>query len=84
MDKKIVRDIIRTRDFSISEEEVEITVNRVLSDVNSGNYDFNNYIREIFTQQGKTRVIFRYNEKSTEMVLCLYLKRKIAARDALT
>lgn len=53
MDKKIVRDIIRTRDFSISEEEVEITVNRVLSDVNSGNYDFNNYIQEIFTQQGK-------------------------------
>lgn len=77
MDKKIVRDIIRTRDFSISEEEVEITVNRVLSDVNSGNYDFNNYIREIFTQQGKKRVIFRYHEKSTEMVLCLYLKRKI-------
>lgn len=77
MDKKIIRDIIRKTDFSLSEEEIDAKTSSVLADIESENYNFNNYIREVFTQQGKKRVIFRYPEQSTEMVLCQYLKREI-------
>ena len=77
MDKNIIRNIIREKDFSLSEEEIEDVVDKVLLDIENENYDFENYVREIFTQQGKKREIFRYSKESTEMVLCQYLKRKI-------
>ena len=52
MNEQQIWKIIRQRDFSISDSDVDVATEIFLDDVNHENYNFNNYTREIFTQQG--------------------------------
>ena len=77
MNEQQIWKIIRQRDFSISDSDVDVATEIFLDDVNHENYNFNNYTREIFTQQGKKRAVYSYPRLSCEDILCQYLKRQL-------
>lgn len=77
MNEKQIWKIIRQRDLSISDSDVDKATKTFLDDVDREKYDFNNYKRDIFTQQGKKRAVYSYPRLSSEDILCQYLKRQL-------
>ncbi|MDY6339795.1 MAG: hypothetical protein SPL61_09220 [Saccharofermentans sp.] len=69
--------LVRQRDFSLSDYQVDATATMLLDDISNCRYDFSNYSRNVFTQQGKKRIIYAYPKFSCEDILCQYLKRQL-------
>ncbi|MDS1004734.1 hypothetical protein P9J83_14695 [Clostridium sporogenes] len=77
MNKNQIWQIVRQRDFSLTDEEVDVTTELIFDTIEHEIYDFSIYKREVFTQQGKKRVVYSYPKLSCEDILCQYLKRQI-------
>lgn len=77
MDKNQIRNIIRQMDYSKSEIEIDLLADDIKKNITNQLYDFSSYEKDIFTQQGKKRVVYSYPNLSTEAVLCQYLKKQI-------
>lgn len=77
MNEQQIWKIIRQRDFTISDSDVDAATAIFVDEVQRENYNFANYNREIFTQQGKKRVVYSYPKLSCEDILCQYLKRQL-------
>ena len=77
MNEQQIWKIIRQRDFTISDSDVDVATKNFLDNINRENYNFNNYKRDIFTQQGKKRAIYSFTKLSCEDILCQYLKRQL-------
>lgn len=77
MNKNQIWQIVRQRDFSLTDAEVDVKTERIFDDIERESYDLNGYKRELFTQQGKKRVVYSYPKLSCEDILCQYLKRQV-------
>ena len=77
MNKQQLFSVIRQRNFTLSDADVDCAAIMALDDITKGRYNFANYNKEVFTQQGKKRVIYSYDLLSNEDILCHYLKKKM-------
>ena len=77
MNKKQIRNVIRNIDYTLTEDEVELKAEEFVDKIERGLYDFSSYNRNVFTQQGKKRVIYNYDKLTVENILCHYLKKQI-------
>ena len=77
MEIQKIRYLVRKRDFSLSDSDIEDKASYIFECIQRGAYDFSNYKREIFTQQGKKRAIYSYDKLSCEDILCQYLKMQL-------
>lgn len=77
IDKKQIENLVRQRDLSLTEAEIDKISNDLLDAITSRGFDFSNYEKETFTQQRKKRRIYRYEKLSCEDIICQYLKRHL-------
>lgn len=77
MDKKQIWSIVRQRDFSITNADVDLKAEVIYDNILREKYDFSRCQRNTFTQQGKKRIVYNYPKLSVEDILCQYLKRQI-------
>lgn len=77
MDKNQIRNIVRQMDYSKSEIEIDLLTDNIKDNIDNQLYDFSLYRKDIFTQQGKKRIVYSYPNLSTEAVMCQYLKKQI-------
>lgn len=75
--KQRIEYLVRKRDPFLADEEVDSRVKKLLDDISNKRYDFSHYSKDVFTQQGKKRVIFSYPKLSCEDILCQYLKKQL-------
>lgn len=77
MEKRQIWQIIRKRDYALTDTDVDRLTDIIFDKIQRGIYDFSTVRREVFTQQGKKREIYSFDKLSTEDVLIQYLKRQI-------
>ena len=75
--RKRVECLVRQRDYSLSDFDVNTISTKRFDDIMNSRYDFSNYNRNIHTQQGKKRIIYSYSKLSCEDILCQYLKKQL-------
>ncbi len=75
--KQQIEYLVRRRDFSLTDAQVDMKSTMLLADIYNRRFDFSLYKREVFTQQGKKRVVFSYSKLSCEDILCQYLKKQM-------
>lgn len=75
--KQQIEYLVRKRDFSLTDAEVDRRSAILLNDISNNRFNFSSYTREVFTQQGEKRVIYSYPKLSCEDILCQYLKKQI-------
>ena len=79
LEKKIIRAVkhIAAIDMNdtLSQNDIEVIAQRVISDVNGSNYDFSKADYLVLSQNGKKRLVKRFvDQYSTENVLCQCIK----------
>ncbi|MDQ0150639.1 hypothetical protein J2S18_002588 [Eubacterium multiforme] len=57
--------------------QVDVKAEGIFNDIERESYNFNRYKRELFTQQGRKRIVYSYPKLSCEDILCQYLKRQV-------
>lgn len=72
-----LKPIIRQLDFRQSEDTLEQNVAKADKAIEENAYDFSNYTKQVYTQNGKKRLIYSFDTLSMENILCHYLKREI-------
>lgn len=77
MNRKQIGNVIRNIDYTLTDEEVQLKTEDFIDKIEKGLYDFSVYSCNVFTQQGKKRVIYSYDKLTVENVLCHYLKKQI-------
>lgn len=75
--KEQIAQIVRQRDFTLNDVDIDRKTDSLYEDIIHGRYSFSNYTRDIFTQQGKKRIIYNYMKLSCEDIICQYLKHQI-------
>ena len=60
MDKNQIRNIVRQMDYSKSEIEIDLLTDNIKDNIDNQLYDFSLYRKDIFTQQGKKRIVYSY------------------------
>ena len=75
--KHQVEYIVRKRNHSLSEIEVNERIDFLHRNIVNGEYDFSEYQCQLYTQNRKKRKIYSYTKLSCEDVICQYLKKKL-------
>lgn len=76
MDRNLKK-IIRKLDYTKSDEALEINTNHVARAIENEDYDFSKVNKNVFTKNGKKRIIYSFDLLSVENILCHYLKHEI-------
>lgn len=77
VNEQLIEELVRKRDFSLTDIEVNKTSSKLYNEIRNEKYDFSKYKKDIFTKQGKRRTVYRYSRLSTEDILCQYLKKQL-------
>ena len=75
--KNQIEYLVRQRDFSLSDAAVEMIAMKLFDDIADKRYNFSRYSKNVFTQQGKKRIVYSYPKLSCEDILCQYLKKQM-------
>lgn len=72
-----IQSVIRRIDYTLTDSDVDNLSRQCIAAIENGTYDFSVKVKEIFTQTGKRRVIYRYPKLSKENIICHYLKDRL-------
>lgn len=64
----------------IDDSEIEASIIQTIADLESGNYNFSNYIKIVLKQGTKKRHVKLYKPFTTENILCQYIKQILDRR----
>lgn len=72
-----IQGIIRRTDYTLTDSDIDDWAQQCIFAVENETFDFSAKVKEIFTQSGKRRVIYRYPKISVENFICHYLKNHL-------
>lgn len=72
-----IQGVIRRTDYTLTDADIDNWAQQCILAVENETFAFSTKVKEIFTQSGKRRVIYRYPKISVENFICHYLKNRL-------
>lgn len=72
-----IRRVIQKIDFTLTDEEIDNLCEKYIEAVRNETYNFSSFRREIYSKNGKKRIIYSFPKLSIENILCHYLKQQL-------
>lgn len=77
MEIENIQGVIRQIDYTLTDSDVDNWSRQCIAAVENGTYDFSVKVKEIFTKNGKRRLIYHYPKLSNENFICHYFSKRV-------